>query len=183
MTEGQILVDYRTGSGFVHGASVDAIMETINKLNAILITRKKFIAEYGERDEAGAILRIADIAIPKRPVTLLVKPFGYVPADSRHKYEETSLRKVHQLIENPRHISSFQSRDGKFFWGGGYRIATMQLAIAISGHPEFGDEALGLGLGMELDWIGINYAKDIVSFSNNSLFALLAPHLWKLQAD
>ena len=173
MTEGLSLVDYRTGGGFIHGTSIETIMETINRLNAILISSGLFKENFEEREKAGAILRIADIAIPERPVSLLVKPFGYVPADSRQKYEEVSLRKVHQLIQHPDHISSFQSRDGESFWGGGYPIPNMALAIAISGHPELCDEVLGLGLGMELDWVGINYVKEITALSRNFLFPVL----------
>jgi hypothetical protein len=182
MTEGLSLIDYRTGGGFIHGVSLDTIMETINRLNAILITSDKFIEKFGDRKKAGAVLRIVDIALPERPTSLLVKPFGYVPFDSRSKYEKVSMRKVGQLIQHPDHISSFQSRDGENYWGGGYPIPKLKLAVSISGHPELGDEVLGLGLGMELDWIGINYVKDIVALSDNFLFSVLTPHLRKLQA-
>ena len=177
MTEAFSLVDYRTGGSFIHGVPLETIMETVNRLNAILITSVPFIEKFGDRNKAGAVLRIADIAFPERPTSLLVRPFGYVPLDSRLKYEEVSLRKVGQLIQNPDHISSFQSRDGEKFWGGGYPIPNLKLAITISGHPELGDEILGLGLGMKLDWIGINYAKEIIALSNNFLFPVLHPYL------
>lgn len=172
-------IDYRTGSGLVLGTPIDTIMETANAINALMLINPVFIEYFGDRGKAGAVLRITDIIAPQRPTTQLLRPFGFVPFESRPKYERVSLRKVHQLIQHPDHISSHQSRDEVDFWGGGYRIPEIQFAITISGHPEKGDEVIGVCLGLELNWINLEYAKEIIKLSYNFLFKALCPLLPK----
>lgn len=176
------LIDYRSGNGLVLGTPIDTIMETVNAINALLIINPVFIEHFGLRGKAGAVLRITDIIAPQRPTTQLLHPFGFVPYESLPKYRQVSLNKVHQLVQNPEHISSHQSRDEVDSWGGGYRIPKIQVAVTISGHPEKGDEVIGVCLGLEHGWINLNYAKQIVEISDNFLFREICPLLPKFNA-
>lgn len=169
---------------FVEGVTVRKIMETVNVVNALLLTTSEFVRyakSAGKSEKAGAMLRIANIADPERPRSLLLRPFGFVPADGRDAYAETTARKVWQLINHPDHISSYQSRDGITFWGGAYLIPDLDAALSISGHPELADEAIGLGTGLELRWINLNYATQIAKINDNFLFKALCPRLPRFQ--
>lgn len=174
MTSGNILT---SNNGLILGESPEKILVTVNAVNAILLTMKEYSEAFGEKGKAGAILNIASIVNHEIVSTLLLNPFGFVPMDEIGKCTETTERKFGQLLDNPYHVSSYESRDGVIFWGGAYIIAKLNALIAISGLPELGDEAVGLGTGLELGWINLNFAVEVAKISDNFLFTALCPKL------
>ncbi|PLX21706.1 hypothetical protein C0584_01930 [Candidatus Parcubacteria bacterium] len=72
---------------------------------------------------------------------LQAQMIGIVAPEDSARYLATAVRKIlTQLMLNPEHVSSYQSRDGKTLWGGGINLFDWGY-VSFSGLPEAGDEA------------------------------------------
>jgi len=92
-----------------------------------------------------------------------------VPDEDLPKYVANAERKIQQLRENPRHKSSFQSRNPKNGqWGGGLR--TPWGMMAFSGLPEAADEACLLKALLSCRLVTWDYTREIVCLSSNVVF-------------
>ena len=78
-----------------------------------------------------------------------------------------AAEKAARLIQNPEHISSFQSRNPEAGqWGGAIR-ANDQLIFSMSGMPEHVDEAINLSVALKTGVISEARLMDIVNASRN----------------
>jgi hypothetical protein len=91
-------------------------------------------------EKKGAYLCVAD----SRGKTLLVVMIGYVPGHKRELYSKGAIGKAERLGDNPDHVSSWQTRDGKDKFGGAIRAEHM--IYSFSGLPEAWDEACAVAL-------------------------------------
>lgn len=91
----------------------------------------------------GGYLCVAEGETGNPHFTVLVG--GHVNQEKLPKYYHLSHEKAVRLSQNPTHVSSFQSRDGKNQFGGAVRTLD-GLIYSFSGFPELIDEALVLVL-------------------------------------
>lgn len=107
------------------------------------------------------------------------------PDDKEGKYCTLSLEKGRRLFNNPKHVSSFQSRNpGALIpypdlpdhginwghWGGAIRCPDSQLILSFSGLPELGDEAVALAIAVQAGWLSGSKARAIAEISENPHF-------------
>lgn len=89
----------------------------------------------------GGYLCVAEGDTGNPHFTVLVG--GSVSQEKLPKYYRLAHEKAVRLARNPKHISSFQSRDGKERFGGAVRTLNGWI-LSFSGFPELIDEALVL---------------------------------------
>lgn len=111
----------------------------------------------------------------------LIIAIGLIPEEKRKKYLELSMEKAERLFQHPKHVSSFQSRDGINKWGGAIRIEwyeeveekIYQYILSFSGLTEAMDEAAVLDAVEKLGLIDDLVLDQIVQASNNDCYRQL----------
>ena len=133
------------------------------------------IALIEERDSTDirttAVLTVTDqILVGKPPVvvTILGEVNGHM--EKLNSWDTNSREKANRLLQNKKHISSWQSRDfDNNKYGGAIKTPSGEI-ISMSGLPEYGDEACCLVLAIEIGWMQEEFAEEIVEISGNNLF-------------
>lgn len=96
------------------------------------------------RGREGVVICVADTT-----GIILVCTIGEIPnPENEAKYRKNATEKALRVLQNPSHISSWQTRDPNLErWGGGVRLNDTT-AVGVSGLSEHCDEAMALFISL-----------------------------------
>ena len=119
------------------------------------------------KDSNGGYFSVSDRMTGE---TLLLIPIGEVTDQNLIRYRGFCLEKVRRLIQNPAHLSSWQSKNKTRERYAGAVLLPGNMVLSFSGLPELADEALCLILAIILDWTSQAYADEIATISTNKIY-------------
>jgi hypothetical protein len=123
-----------------------------------------FLSGCEIKDRAGGYLCVMDT----NGGVLYLEKVGLVRPEKEERYKYLAQEKCHRLLINPRHATSYHSRDEtKDCWGGAVRIPSG--AIGFSGLAELDDEAFVLTIAVVAKALPLEAAK-AAAFAGNETF-------------